>query len=222
MKTFIKRSQKSVGVLCCLPVIELMAAQQAIKPIEPALTDGLTMAAGRWETLLNERPELAHPLDATTRANFIHDHACSEVEQRIADVEGVQVADGLGFFALYVGTEILLRLKFVGYGAPRNYPTGQQKLLARQSFTEDMLMALDGIEAPPTLLTCGYTLEGVAIGRIEVRRDCEGHPTWSYDIYGGEAIIEPLVIPGMADTTKPAIVTSGRKAAEGGSQIGSA
>jgi hypothetical protein len=196
-------------------MIELTAAQDAIKPIEAALTEGLKKAAKSWETLLNERPALALPLNTTTRANFIHDHACSEVTQLTADAAGVKVADGLQFFALMVGDDILLRMKYVGFGAPRNYATEQQKLLARQAFTPDMVLALDGITAPPTLLTCGYTLEGAAIDRIEIRRDCAGHQTWSYDIYGGEAIIEPLVIPGLIDTTKPAIVTSTRKAAEG-------
>jgi hypothetical protein len=196
-------------------MIELTEAQEAIKPIEPALVNGLTKAAENWEKLLQEQPELALPLDATTRANFIHDHACAEVTHLTADADGVKLADGLGFFAILVGEDIMLRMKFVGDGAPRNVATGQQKLLARQAFTPEMILALDGIQAPPTLLTCGYTLEGVAIGRIEIRRDCTGHPTWNYDIYGGEAIVEPLVIPGLTDTTKPAIVTSTRKATEG-------
>ncbi|MFZ1926261.1 MAG: hypothetical protein WAU42_08985, partial [Solirubrobacteraceae bacterium] len=89
-------------------------------------------------------------------------------------------------------------------------------------FTPEMMLALDGISAPPTLLTCGYTLEGADIERIEVRRDCVGHQTWSYEIYGGEAVVEPLVIPGLIDTTKPAIVTSTRKAMEGESHAESA
>jgi hypothetical protein len=203
-------------------MIELAEAQDAIKPIEPALVEGLTKAAENWETLLNDHPALALPLDATTRANFIHNHACSEVAHLTADVDGVALAEGLGFFAVLIGSDIVLRMKFVGYGAPSNVATRQQKLLAQQSFTPEMLLALDGIPAPPTLLTCGYTLEGAAIGRIEIRRDCIGHQTWSYDIYGGEAIVEPLVIPGMIDTTKPAIVTSTRKAMEGESRAESA
>lgn len=197
------------------PVIELNEAQPAIKPIETALTAGLTKGAENWTTLLADRPDLALPLDSTTRANFIHNHACSEIATLTADVEGVRIADGLKFFALLIGDDILLRMKFVGFGAPSNVATVQQKNLARQAFSPEMMTALDGISAPPTLLTCGYTLDAGAIGRIEIRRDCIGHPTWSYDIYGGEAIVEPLVIPGMVDTTKPAIVTSTRKAMEG-------
>jgi hypothetical protein len=199
-------------------VVELPAAQDAIKPIESALTAGLRKAAENWETLLTEHAALAVPLDTTTRANFIHNHACAEIAQLVADHNNVKLAEGLGFFALLIGDDIMLRLKFVGYGTPQNVATKQQKLLAKQSFTPEMVLALDGISKPPTLLTCGYTLEGVAIGRIEIRRDCTGQQTWSYDIYGGEAIIEPLVIPGLIDTTKPAIVTSTRKAMEDESQ----
>jgi hypothetical protein len=203
-------------------MIELPEAQQAIKAIEPALTQGLLTGTKNWQTLLNEHPDLAVPLDTTTRANFIHNHSCTEIGRLVADTEGVTVADGLGFFGLLVGDVIVLRVKFVGFGAPSNVATKQQKLLARQSFTPDMLMALDGMSAPPTLLTCGYTLEGAEIERIEIRRDCIGHETWSYEIYGGEAVVEPLVIPGLIDTTKPALVTSTRKAAEGESQAESA
>jgi hypothetical protein len=194
-----------------MTMIQLATAQEAIEPIEPALTEGLTEAAANWETLLTKHSDLALPLDTTARAKFIHNHACAGITQRTTDVAGVKVADRLRFFALLVGDEIMLRLKYVGSGAPRNYPTGQQKRLARQSFTPEMLLTLDGMQAPPTLLTCGYTLEGAEIGRIEIRRDCEGHEPWRYDIYGGEALAEPLTLPGMADTTKPAIVTSTRK-----------
>jgi len=201
-------------------MIELVDAQHAIKPIEPALTEGLKKAAKSWETLLNDHSALALPLNPTTRANFIHDHACSEVAQLTADVAGIQVADGLQFFALRVGDDILLRMKYVGFGAPRNYATEQQKLLARQSFTQEMIVALDGITAPPTLLTCGYTIDGDEIGRVEIRRDCKSHVSWSYDIYGGSAVIAPQALPGMDDTARPAKIT--RKIAAEGEDAASA
>jgi hypothetical protein len=196
-------------------MIELRDAQRAIEPIQSALIEGLTTASKRWQRLLTKTPELGLPLDATTRACFIHNHACSEVTQLTAEHSNVTLPEKLDFFALLVGDEILLRLKFVGGGAPRNYPTGQQRQLSRQEFTPEIMVTLDGISAPPTLLTCGYTLDTAAIGRIEIRRDCIGRQPWNYDIYGGEAVAEPLVIPTMTDTTKPAIVTSTRKALEG-------
>ena len=57
-----------------------------------------------------------------------------------------------------------------------------------------MMLALAGDSAltPPTLLTCGYTLDGDKIGRIVVRRDCIGHPPWHYEIYGGRTAVENI------------------------------
>jgi hypothetical protein len=197
-------------------MIELIAARTAIEPVEDILVEGMLAGGTNWKTLLDERPDLAAPLNARTRANFIHNHGCTVISQRAETVDGVRIADGLGFFAMLVGDEILLRVKFVGYGAPSNVSTEQQRRLARQTFTPEMMGTLDGIAAPPTLLTCGYTLEGADINRIEIRRECVGHQPWSYDIYGGEAVSEPLIIPGLADTTKPAIVTSTRREAVDG------
>ena len=196
-------------------MVELSEAREAIKPIEPALIKGLKTAAEKWQWLHEEKPELVVPLDTTTRAKFLHNHGCSEIALITAEVPNVRVAEHLDFFALHVGDDILLRVKFVGRGMPHNYPTQRQKELAKQQFSGDLMLSLDGITDAPTLLTCGYTLDTVDIDRIEIRRDCVGHLPWNYDIYGGEAIVEPLVIPGMTDTTKPAIVTSKRIAAEG-------
>jgi hypothetical protein len=67
------------------------------------------------------------------------------------------------------------------------------------------------------MLTCGYTLDdGIELARVEIRRDCKGHQPWSFDIYGGEAVAEPLVFPGMTDTTRPATVTSIKEVAKKG------
>src|SRR5205085_1133431 len=97
---------------------------------------------------------------------------------------------------------------------PHNVGTFQQKLLSRQQYDEDMVLALTGdIDlSPPTLLTCGYTLTDESkIDRIEIRRDCKGHLPWSYDIHGGTTLIEPVFLDGMADEAKPAKVSSSRK-----------
>jgi hypothetical protein len=196
-------------------MIELRDAQRDIEPLQSALIQGLTTASGRWQRLLTETPDLGLPLDTTTRACFIHNHACSEIAHLTAGISNVTLPEKLDFFALLVGDGILLRLKFVGGGTPRNYPTGQQRQLSRQEFTPEIMVTLEGVSAPPTLLTCGYALDAAAIGRIEIRRDCVGHQPWNYDIYGGEAVAEPLVIATLTDSTKPAIVTSTRKALEG-------
>jgi hypothetical protein len=192
-------------------MVELVAARDHIKPIEQLLIDAHETAVANWATLVREKPELARPIDAAARANFIHCHVCAEVERRVGRVVGIKPTDKLGFFGLWIEGNILLRFKFVGDGLPSNVATKQQNYLARQEYTDDMMFALAGdgdALVPPTLLTCGYTLDGDKVGRIEIRRDCVGHPSWHYEIYGGEALVEPVPFDGMADTAKPAKVSS--------------
>lgn len=196
-------------------LVDLDAAQEEIGALNPLLIDAYEAAAATWEELVTEHPRFGEPLRPRSRANVLHDYLCPELERRVWGVPNVDVDDSLGFFALKIGTTILLRHKFVGHGAPSNVRTTQQKRLARQEFDENAMLALSGDPAftPPTLLTCGYTLDGFSISRLEIRMDCKGKKPWSYDIYGGDAVAEPLIIPGMADDTKPALVKSSRKTA---------
>lgn len=197
-------------------MIRLDNARRLIQPIEGKLIDAHHAASEAWRDLLTKHPHLSLPLDRTARANFIHCHLESEIGRRIEPVASATTTDALEFFAVRIGTRILLRFKYVGHGAPHNVSTVQQKLLARQTYNEQMVLALTGdIDlAPPTLLTCGYTLTDEAkIDRIEIRRDCKRHLPWSYDIYGGETVIEPTFIEGMADEAKPARVASSSRAA---------
>lgn len=189
-------------------MIGLEAARERLGPLHDPVIEAHKAAVGKWQTLVAEVPVLALPLDATARANFIHCHLQAEVEPRI---EGLaEVTDRLDFFGLKIGNEILLRFKFLNSGMPSNVPTGQQRLLARQTYTEEMTLALTGDLSlrPPTLLTCGHTLDGLDLNRIEIRRDCKGHLPWSYDIYGGDAVNLPVVLDGMADDARPATISS--------------
>lgn len=194
-------------------MVELEDAQDRLADIKQELIDAHIAATQAWKTLVEKHPALALPCDSTTRANFVHDHICSQIARRLGNRTDVEIADCLGFFALRIGHDILLRFKFVGGGHPQNVATEQQKHLARQQYTEEMTIALNGDSAltPPTLLTCGYTLDDGEIGRIEIRRDCKGQLPWMYDIYGGDRVVRPVEFDGMADTTKPATI---RKAAE--------
>lgn len=45
---------------------------------------------------------------------------------------------------------------------------------------------------PPTMVTAGYTADGLDLGRVIIQRDCKGHERWNYDIWGGTAVTEPL------------------------------
>jgi hypothetical protein len=194
-------------------MVDLPAAKGALAELEPALIRAHEVATKRWADLCKQQPEMASPCNTTTRANFIHNHVEFQISREVEELPGVTVAEGLGFTALQVGTAILLRFKYVGRGCPQNVSTTQQRLLAKQTFTEDMLLALDVDSAltPPTMLTCGYTLQDGKLGRIEIRRDCKGHQPWYYDIHGGKASAQPLVFDGMTDDAKPARISKPKK-----------
>ena len=203
-------------------MIDLPEAKDRLESLESEFIAAHEAAwAGYVERMTND-PGWFLAFDTTTRANILNDQVCAQIEQRAATWEGVEVNDRLRFFALMIEPGILLRFKYVGHGVPHNFPTEQQKLLARQAYDEPMMLALTGDTdaAPPTLLTCGYTIAGDEIGRIEIRRDCKGHISWSYDIYGGTTVIVPQTLPGMADTAKPAKIT--RKVAAEGEDAASA
>lgn len=191
-------------------MIDLDSAQAALAELQPDLISAYQTAAANWRILLTEHPELGAPCSTTTRAGFVHNHVVGEIAPAVEARDGYEMTDALGFHAIRAGYEILLRFKYLGDGSPSNVATDQQRLLARQAFDDDMLLALDHPSAltPPTLLTCGYTLTNDGkIGRIEIRRDCRGHLPWCYDIFGGTTVIAPLIIDTLDDTTKPARIT---------------
>jgi len=202
-------------------MVELEEAQDRLAPLEKRFIQGHMAAEAQWEAFVKEHPDLALPFDTTTRANVLNNYICSQMARASEGLPNVEVTEVLQFFALKIDDDILLRFKFVGHGEPRNYPTPQQQLLSRQLFSEEMTMALTGDPAlkPPTLLTCGYTLtlDGMKIGRIELRRNCNGHAPWFYDIYGGDRVVRPQTFDGRTDDTRPATIrkTTERKDADG-------
>src|SRR5271165_5864839 len=180
-------------------MIDLPEAKNQLELLVPHLTAAHEAAMESYVTEVKKRPEFTLPFGLTTRAQILHDHICAQVEQRVANLYDIKINDKLGFFGLMVGDDILLRFKYVGQGAPTNIATQQQILLAKQTYNDQMMLNLTGDAslAPPTLLTCGYVIDGDKIGRIEIRRDCKGHITWSYDIYGGNTVIIPQALPGQ-------------------------
>lgn len=203
-------------------LIQAPAAKERINRIESILVDSHKTVVDRWFQMVTEAPQYAKALTPTTRAGWIHDHLCPEVEARIEDIDGVRPNDALGFFALTIGDEILMRLKYVGQGAPSNVATDQQKFLARQEYDEAMLAALGtgpGM-TPPTFLTCGYTLGDGELGRLEIRCDYKRKTLWSFDLFGGEAVSAPIEFPSMPQEPLPARIKSNRtKAAEEGHDL---
>jgi hypothetical protein len=192
-------------------VIELAEVQARTEPIHHLVVDAFKASVDKWGEFVTDHPHLSHPFDATARANFIHPHLVYEVKQRFESVAGIEPTDAPQFFALrWLDGSILMRLKYVGAGGPHNVTTDQQRDLSYQRYTPELMLALTGdpLFPPPTLLSCGYTLDGIELGKIEIRCDCKQHLPWSFDIYGGTAVVEPLVLRGLTDKTKPALVTS--------------
>jgi hypothetical protein len=193
-----------------MPLISQADAYLETAALHPALVEATQHGVASWRELVLEHSALAKPLDETTRANFIHDHSASQLEILVDQIPGARFDDCLGFDALRVSERALLRHKYVGNGKPSNVSTRQQKMLARQEYTPEALELLELAE-PPTLLTCGYTLDGLNLERVEIRMDCEGLLPWSFDIFGGEFVGEPLVLPGMEDDIRPTVVKSASK-----------
>lgn len=184
--------------------------QQLLDPLHPVFTAAHVGAATRLKKLAAADPPAIAALNATERANFLHGQIRSLVSSGVETIDGASVT-AWEIFTVAVGHNLLVRFKFLGNGEPTNIQTEQQFLLARQKYKEDALdlLGLSGITEPPTTVTCGYTLDGMDIGRVSIRRDCKGHDRWLYDIYGGTAVNEPLLLPGTEEA-KPAVVRSSK------------
>jgi hypothetical protein len=171
-------------------------------------TDAHLGAAKRLKDVGAKVPEAIAALDRTERANFLHGQVRNLITAGVEGTPGVAITDW-SIFTVAVGADLLVRFKYLGGGRPANVPTNQQKLLAKQQYPQEVfdLLAVAGITDAPTTVTCGYTLDGWDIGRIMIRRDCEGHESWAYDIYGGVAVSEPLNFAGIEEA-KPAVVRS--------------
>lgn len=210
MKSFIKHTPLSSTCVTVWPVLTLDEVAQRLEPLHPTFCAAHLGAAARLRKVADEMPEVIAPLNTTERANFLHGQVRDLVSVGVEEIAGAQVTEW-DLFTVAVGGDLLVRFKFLGNGEPANVLTEQQRLLARQRYKEEAMavLALAGIEMPPTTVTCGYTLDGFDIAKVTIRRDCSGHQTWLYDIYGGDEVAEPLLLPGMKEA-KPAVVRSAR------------
>lgn len=198
-------------------MIELPAAKALLDPLAKRLVDAHTDAVAAWAQLLENFSAFALPLDATTQKNVLHNHIWSGICRAFDEDPAARPNDKMSVKGLLIPGQIFLRFKYVGHGEPHNVATVQQAHIARQEYSDEMFDALvgDSTLGLPTFLTCGYTLDGPNIGRIEIRRDCKGHPPWAYDIHGGEGIVESRPFQGQEDDGKPTRVTK-KIAAQGG------
>lgn len=172
----------------------------------------------RLADIANDHAAAVAALNARERANFLHGQVRQLVGVGVETHDNAHVTDW-DIDTVAVGNDLLVRFKYLGNGAPaNNKSTEQQKLLDQQRYTEKAMNALTlaGIEVPPTTVTCGYTHDGLGIelGRVLIQRDCVGHDRWNYDIYGGTSVVEPLTIPGIAETTPSVVVRSAQEVAD--------
>ncbi len=173
-------------------------------------------AVGTWHRFVQRDPDMAMPLDATTRANMIHNWAAREVRTALVDHPVAHEVSALGFFAMAFNVNPLVRLKLINGGRPSNVATGQQKELMRQQYDEDAMHALaaEGMPNPPTLLTCGYRLDHAAqLVRVEIRCDYAGVCLWNWTIWGEEGdagTYEVTTLP-LGPDPEPAVVRSTRR-----------
>lgn len=185
--------------------------------VEEVFATPFEKAVRMWHRFVQRDPDMALPLDATTRANMIHNWAAHEVRAALVDHPVARELSALGFFAVAFGVNPLVRLKLVNGGRTSNVATEQQKDLLRQRYDEGAMDALaaEGMPHPPTFLTCGYCLDSVAqLIRVEIRCDYGGVCLWTWTILGDEGnagTFEVTTLP-IGTDPEPAVVRSTRRA----------
>jgi hypothetical protein len=199
-------------------VLNLEDARVRLDPFRQEVFAAPAVAAvTTWQRFVEAQPDLASPLDETARANVIHCWWRHEVRRSLTRRADVREVRGLGYFAVAVGTNLLVRFKSVSSGVPANVATEQQKRLAYHRYDTDAMAALelDGITEPPTALTCGYSVDAATVLQsVEIRCDHGNQNLWRWMIWGAAAAgggsVEQLPLPGT-DGPKPARILSARK-----------
>lgn len=183
----------------------LITPEQAAARIEGA---GLDLV-GAWETVVKrhrqvaaEFPDFVEALtaDPSARASSYHAQVKAVVQDQAEALEGVTPSTKLQMFTLSLPPDLLMRFKFVGSGGPSNHSSRQQDLLARQKYTQPMLDDLEVFSRPPTLVTCGYDIDGDQLAAVTIQCDCVGRESWKLSLYPNyEVLEEPIIMGGFAD-----------------------
>jgi hypothetical protein len=196
-------------------LISLNEAELLVGPIRDLLVQAHLDSWDVWAKRVSDDPEFVKPLKEAERYAILHRHIIDHVSRYIG-VHG-RVTERLQFFGVAVGDKILLRFKHVDAELqPRRYPTEQQVNLSAQEFTNEMIeiLSLDGVTAPLTVLTVGYTLTPAedAISRVSVICH-EPKLVYSFDLYnsqGGINDVEVTPLPGV-EPKKPRVVSKRAK-----------
>jgi hypothetical protein len=194
-------------------------AQALTSPLHQIWVEAHLDSFSKWKKRLTDDPEFFAPLSKRTRHNALHDLVISAIAREIHGRS--TVTEILQFFAVVFSGQALVRFKHLDEELkPRNYPTEQQRNIGNQEFTEGMIehLAFEGIEAPMTVLTVGYTLtlaEDEIASVVVVCRNPE--LVYSYDLYrreGDEGLggLDVSPLPGF--TPKGPRIISSRKKGE--------
>jgi len=190
-------------------------------PSHEAMQDAHHDSMGLWNRLLLDFPKIATALQSAEKYAFLHRLIGQHLAANVA--ANARYIDALGFASLLIEDRALVRFKHLdGSFKPRAYPTNQQQHLGRQEFTEEMMeqLAIEGVLAPPTVLTLGYneSNRGDAIDRIVIV--CRTPSLqYFYDVKPGAAGFGPTVVQPFPGILPPAPrVISKRQEEEQGAQ----
>jgi hypothetical protein len=175
-----------------VPLMNMDEAQAQLAPVADALlVTPRRSGVSTWNAFEADAPGIASAISTTTRAGMIHDFTVLEVRRALQreDVKSVarEIDSPLEFFTVAVGSGLLVRYKLVAARMPRNVATDVQRRLAAQQYDEETMnaLALDGMPTPPTLVTCGYTLDvDGRLGTVSVQCDFKNATMWRYVAWG--------------------------------------
>ena len=166
------------------------AKQQLAPVVDALLITPRRNAVREWNGFETTDPGRASAISTTTRAGMIHDFTVIEVRRALLTDSVKSIArevNSFDFFAIAVGSGLIVRYKYVAGGLPQNVSTEAQRRLAMQQYDDQTMgeLTFEGIQEPPTLVTCGYTLDvDGGLGTISVQCDFAKTVLWKHVVWG--------------------------------------
>jgi hypothetical protein len=129
-------------------------AEREIEPFANRFVEVWMCAWRQWQALPADFRGHMHP---RTRANIVHDLAVGAARLAFPHTDSTECCERLGFFKIYIGERIVVRLKRLdGEHLACNIATGQQK----SYYTH---RPINGVREGYTRLTIGYTLNATCL-----------------------------------------------------------
>ncbi|MFO0851367.1 MAG: hypothetical protein U0871_22840 [Gemmataceae bacterium] len=175
---------------------------EAERQLVPLANDFSEVWHGAWTDWLSLPDEIRSQLAPTTRANVVHDLAVGRAKGVFGQRDGFRVCEELGFFKLYVGNSIVVRLKRLGDDdhLARNIQTDQQK----QWYLH---RPIPGVPDGCTRLTVGYSLDRAQVGLRDVVVSLQDGPNQLVYSFSINAEPQTTLIPiaPIPPDTKPTV-----------------